>query len=365
MNLTPIRIRGKRKTRSTITASNPPSALVASSELLLHPRFKQMKRSLSTVIAERSIRHRASLDSLPAEILEKILLYSTNLALPRAGPYIGAKLSGRATLLRLFIWAFHDTWNQWFGIPIRNGVYFGPRVSDSELQACDGDPVFQTAILELPWVTIDFILQAQQTWADKYAKDRWYEHSLHWEMKASDQPVLRLPDDHDLDGGFCHFDAQQCFEADYQQALTWKPFQSWRKTWGFRDLHPQCRIPTSLITGPWNEEQRRRLFWLTRGGAFNLQGPDRSDSESLYPWEVRVEFLRTAVIEAPEPNILVFECLMHHWMFPGIPREVIQEELKKLQRRIEWGGDSENSRSILRDVATTLRFILNYTAIER
>lgn len=146
MTLTPIRIRGKRKTKASST-SNPPSALSDSLNPHLTARAKKMKRSISTVLADRSSRYRASLDALPAEILEKILLYSTNLALPRAAPHIGAKLSGRATLLRLFIWTFHDTWNQWFGIPVRGDIFFGPEIKNPELRICDGDPVLQVRLL--------------------------------------------------------------------------------------------------------------------------------------------------------------------------------------------------------------------------
>ena len=145
MILTPIRIRGKRKSKTSST-SNPPSAL---RDTLNPPpgRAKKMKRSISTVLADRPSRYRPSLDALPAEILEKILLYSANLSLPRAASHIGAKLSGRVTLLRFFIWAFHDTWNQWFGIPVRSDVLFGPEIKHPERKLCDGDPVLQVCPL--------------------------------------------------------------------------------------------------------------------------------------------------------------------------------------------------------------------------
>lgn len=77
-----------------------------------------MKRSLSNVLATRSLRGRPTLQSLPAEVLEIIFLYSASLSLPRSSPIIGAKLSGRATLLRHFMWTFHDTWIDWLGIPV-------------------------------------------------------------------------------------------------------------------------------------------------------------------------------------------------------------------------------------------------------
>lgn len=316
-----------------------------------------MKRSISTVLADRSSRYRASLDSLPAEILEKILLYSTNLALPRAAPHIGAKLSGRATLLRLFIWTFHDTWNQWFGIPVRSDVFFGPEIKNPELRICDGDPVLQSAVLELPWVNIDFILQAQQTWADTYAKDRWYQHSIDWDRDDDGLPTHHHDDSHDFDGGYGHFDARRCFEADYQKALSWQPFEASIEPWGFRDIHPLTRVPTNLITGPWDDEKQRRLLWFTRGGALNLGGEGHAPSP---PWEVRIDFLRNAVIDTPEPNVLVCNCLIRAWVYWGLPGDVVRQELRKIRQRIEWGGDTPAGRTILREVGTTLSSFLTF-----
>lgn len=83
------------------------------------------------------------LESLPAELLESILLYSENLSLPRSSQIIGAKLSGKATLLRLFMMAFHDTWEQWFGIP--KTQFQGPTPKVKELASCDGDVLFQVS----------------------------------------------------------------------------------------------------------------------------------------------------------------------------------------------------------------------------
>lgn len=110
--LTPVRIRGKRKTPST----KPPAALRQHQEQEKEQQqpSKKPKRSISTVMATRASRARPNLDTLPSEILETILLYSTNLSLPNCTPLIGLKLSERATLLRFFIWAFHETWLQSF-----------------------------------------------------------------------------------------------------------------------------------------------------------------------------------------------------------------------------------------------------------
>lgn len=114
MTLTPVRIRGKRKYPSV---NKPSPRGVSTSTPVAHDirPLKKMKRSLSNVLASRATRWKPNLQALPAEILESIFLYSANVALPNASPVMGAKLSGRATLIRFLIWAFHDTWDQCFG----------------------------------------------------------------------------------------------------------------------------------------------------------------------------------------------------------------------------------------------------------
>ncbi|KAM5346879.1 hypothetical protein ACJ41O_009884 [Fusarium nematophilum] len=302
---------------------------------------KKAKRSLSSVLASRSSRWRPKLQALPAEVLESIFLYSASLSLPRSASIIGAKLSGRATLLRLFIWAFHDTWDQWFGIP-REGHMGQDKRSTSRL--VDGDPVFQSAVLDLPWVNIDFILQAQQTWADTYARDRHYEHCL--PRFEGDGMPIRPRSEHAFDGGPGHFDARRCFEADYQEVLGWEPFRK-VEPWGFHDVHPEIRLPGDLDTGPWDDEKLRRLFWISRGGGICYF---EEDQEELPPWEARLECLRNAYVDAPVPNTLISNCIDLAWMCAGLPRDMAREERRRIDQRLNWGADNAIGKEILRYV---------------
>lgn len=143
MELTKIHVKGKRKTPAT----SRPQALCEQQPPFKAPRTR---KSLSSVMATRKTRHRNTLDSLPAEILENILLYSANLALPRVSNFIGAKLSGRATLLRLFILAFHETWEQWFGIPTNPAIVHGPWLENAQHVPCRGDPKLQVCPILRP-----------------------------------------------------------------------------------------------------------------------------------------------------------------------------------------------------------------------
>ncbi|RSL43200.1 hypothetical protein CEP53_011818 [Fusarium sp. AF-6] len=329
MGLTPIRIRGKRKAPSGSKPSklrpNPP---MDDNE----PSPKKMKRSLSNVIASRPLRGRPTLQSLPTEVLEIIFLYSGSLSLPRSSSIIGAKLSGRATLLRHFMWTFHDTWIDWFGIPVDCNT---PR------ENVGGDPRLQSEVFELPWVKIDFILQAQQTWADTHAKDRYYEHCL--PKTDSDKRPLTHTSDHPIQGHKGGFNARQCFEADYQVVSSWEPTKD-VDCWAQCDVHPDFRAPRSLITGPWDEEKLRRLFWLRRAGwAFHWDG------ESV-DWESRLECLRNAFIDAPVPSVLITNLLDLLHLGQGLPTDILQKERRRIEQRLEWGGDDAIGREVLHHV---------------
>lgn len=160
LNITPMNIRGKRKTPAPPT-SNIPTALQLQEEhrqdqerdrqqdlppgRVFLPRT-ETKKSISEVMAAHAMQGRPALDSLPSEILEKILLQSSSLALPHASPVIGAKLSEKATLVRFFIWAFHDTWDQWFGMPTSKALHQGPPVFGTKRTRVGGDKILQVSL---------------------------------------------------------------------------------------------------------------------------------------------------------------------------------------------------------------------------
>ncbi|ATY61679.1 hypothetical protein CCM_06536 [Cordyceps militaris CM01] len=332
MKLTPVRIRGKRKASNTATSTTP--------------RPSKMLRSLQDVKHMRQRQPRTTLDRLPTEILEKILLYSGSVALPQCSPVVGAKLSSRATLLRFFIWGFHDTWDQWFGVPFRE-VLEGPKPKDDARGArspqeakyfpCDGDPELQSALLELPWVDMDLILRAQQTWADTYARHRWYEP--HIPLSA---------------GGYGLFDATRYFDAAYQ---TFTRHRHLPVRTVVRHVHPDVRLPVPLVTGPWNEERQRRLLWLVHGG-INLEAPD-SATRSL-PWEYHVDFLRNAIVQAQTPNDIAYRLLRDQCDLMRVPADVLRQERDALIKRLQWGQHSELVFSLLQEVLEDVNYKLDY-----
>ncbi|WYZ39293.1 hypothetical protein EsH8_III_001207 [Colletotrichum jinshuiense] len=104
MQLTPIRVRGKR---GKAASSRSPT--------------KQPAQKRTSRLAERLSYKRKSLleRQLPLEIIERIFVLSENLNFPRCSPLVGRLLSGRSTLVNLVIAAFHPTWDCWFGVDRR------------------------------------------------------------------------------------------------------------------------------------------------------------------------------------------------------------------------------------------------------
>ncbi|KAG6195206.1 hypothetical protein E4U50_000343 [Claviceps purpurea] len=308
-------------------------------------------QSLPSVPASCSSCRRPSLQTLPVELLEMIFLCSMNLALPRASPLLGAKLSAKSTRLRAFMMGFHDTWDQCFGIP--------------NLEVCDllgkdgreieGDYKLQTALLSMPWVDIDFILEAQQAWADEYAVGRCYRHhdgeccqlqpSLE-ELSHAGHPYHEHALQHEEKAW--KFNARACFEADYERACQNPPRPSFSRCETLVEVNPNVSLPVELITGPWDEEKKRRLYWLSRGGP--CHGGDNYNC-SEHPWEVRLACLDTAVISAEKLDPLILNCLIGGWLFDNVPRDAKREPLVNLCKRIAEASETP-------DMMETLRYIV-------
>lgn len=117
------------------------------------------------------------------------------------------------------------------------------------------------------------------------------------------------------------------------------------------EIHPKVRIPRSLITGPWTEDQRKLLYWLCRAGYDILKDPP--------PWEDRLLCVQRAVIDAEHPDVLVKHCLLNHpQVYQDIPRAELIREIQRLQKRLDWGGDAGEARTVLRSVGRALQYVI-------
>ena len=131
MELTPIRVRGKRPRpgEPKRPVGRPPKK-----QRLIVPverkRHEERRRPLSLE------------QILPLEVLERIFLMSENINFARCSRRIGACLSSRSLLLETLVAAFAPTWDNWFGcVSSEVSSYKGYITSDAS--RFGGNPEFQ------------------------------------------------------------------------------------------------------------------------------------------------------------------------------------------------------------------------------
>lgn len=143
MELTPIRIPGKRRKKGEPAPAKKAKRDVTRSQTMKKPKSKP-KKPLGSYL-ERE---------LPLEIIERIFWASETTNLAKASPRIGHMLSGLSTRRATFLNAFGPTWDVWFGcLKAGPGVksYYGWQEDASRF---GGSPGFQVstnmAILHSP-----------------------------------------------------------------------------------------------------------------------------------------------------------------------------------------------------------------------
>ncbi|KAI1329959.1 hypothetical protein F5Y16DRAFT_396825 [Xylariaceae sp. FL0255] len=339
MELTPIKIRGKRRAKGDPT--HPPRLKHQKLETQELPQKKP--RRLKPSKMERK---------LPLEILESIFLMSENVNLPRASPLIGRLLSAPTTLRKTFLLAFAPTWEVWFGQlnlhpdPL-NPVFFRKRrdgtwscIRDEKLfeshkyigeyHFCrlDGDPQFQSSLLECPWTTIDMILDCWDIFFRKHTAQK--NREFHYEPLWDD--LFLPPPRKDDSSKISHAsEARHYFYSDFE---SWKRYygssykgKGWEKrtrrpigkgTWV--EVHADTRIPDSLLSGPWDDRRLQKLFWMMRAGARLTEDQ----------WEATREGWRQATADVNNPNHYVVSIFDQLGAFDAWPEHVKEAEHQRL-----------------------------------
>ncbi|KAL2198688.1 hypothetical protein P885DRAFT_76292 [Corynascus similis CBS 632.67] len=280
MKLTPIKIKGKAGPKKTW---KPPA----------DPDRKGKKRrrdeneddgTVSGQPFQRRFKARKPaepIEELPTEILERIIFMSRNLNFLRSSLRIGYRFSSPSFLTELLEAAFAPTLDLWFGYDKekvapqkrrKKGLDWG---NNRWLlpEWVPGDPDFQSAVLSCNWINTSLILDAQQKWFRRNGFGRLIEH-----LAPSNPP----PAQPDLDG---QPDVAARFETDWQvlrescascfpatipagdecRMPVWQPPC-------YMEIHPLTRVPERLLTGPFDWEMARTIFWLVRGGAHQFRG---------------------------------------------------------------------------------------------
>ncbi|KAI8957740.1 hypothetical protein F5Y11DRAFT_71421 [Daldinia sp. FL1419] len=317
MELTPIKVRGKRRHGSEVVVAPPP---------------KKKSRAVDKSKPRRSRRSRKSkasfLEKIPLEILERILWYSENINLARSSPLVGRLLSGRSTLRETFIVAFQPTWDVWFGC-------VGDR--NDSTRPTEGNPDFQSGLLQYSWTNISFILECWDLYVRRLVKahisetDRPFhiQHVRIWGDPGDPAKVMAKDDSHVVDPQ----EASRCFFHDYaafqdiqkhiEYHLSTLNAQSTQST--FLYVHKDTQIPDFILSSPLNDEKTQKLFWMVRGGA--RLSPDQT-------WELTLESFRDAVPEtlphAGEVNLTLVKILYILGAYQTWPEHVSTDEADRI-----------------------------------
>ncbi|KAI1379858.1 hypothetical protein F4677DRAFT_442054 [Hypoxylon crocopeplum] len=331
MDLTPLKIPGKRR-QPRMPAANP---------------LRKGTRRTTKPKPQNTLKAKGSwLERLPLEILEPILWYSGNANLALSSPRIGKILSGASTRRETFISAFEPTWDAWFN-----------QVKERGTNLCvQGDPNFQSDLLEYSWTTITFILECWDLYVQRRAKRQLkkgepfhVQHVRIWgdpddltKAGVADDDVLIDPKK-----------ASLCFLHDYaafRRIELINDEEKDRLKYAGEDatfflVHKDTRIPTSLLTSPWDDEVRQKLFWLVRGGARLAEDQTWEDTLQGYhhavPTFSAVDSITPDSITPDHTAVRLLDVLnaFRNWPTSHLMKEFqrIQPALKQVEACMETG----------------------------
>jgi hypothetical protein len=207
MDLTPIRIRGRRRKHP---ASLLAAQLQASTKLSTQKQQRKIRKTKQAVAAM------PTLQGLPLELLEIVFLYSMNTALPRCSPTLGRKLSSSTVIMDFTMQAFFHT--------LDHQTCRRDRVKTS-------DPKLQSDLLACRFFTWDFFLKYVEHAQGAIIKMR----GKAWENTGVELPGLR------------NFDGLL-------------PFQFIQVTYlGFAE---GFYVPEKVLHGPWSTQKANLLYVL-------------------------------------------------------------------------------------------------------
>lgn len=145
MELTPLKIRGKRQRRK----GDPPLPPKPPSMSKKADRERRIRRIMLKKQQKAKPKPQASYleKELPLEIIERIFWASENVNFAKSSLRVGRLLSGPATRRATFLHAFGPTWDVWFGC-LRSGPemksYHGWQ---DDVARFGGSPGFQVRML--------------------------------------------------------------------------------------------------------------------------------------------------------------------------------------------------------------------------
>jgi hypothetical protein len=256
MDLTPVRIRGKKRKVGKLAVSKASSsqAIIAT----LPP--KRPRTSKPSNLAKRRkevIPAMPTLQGLPQELLEMVFLYSMNISLPRASLDLGQKLSSKAIILEFVMRNFFHT------------VDHKTNYRDREVTS---DPVVQSELLACRFFTWSFFL----AYVEKAHSTLIKQRGKIWEKAGVEVP------------GPSYFDKLWPFKFT---TITYLSFAE-----GFN-------VPEKLLHGPWTVDKASFLYVLV-----SLNG--EIDWEGTMAGETAKEGLKEAIKDKNEHAVAALSVLL-------------------------------------------------------
>ncbi|KAF2639396.1 hypothetical protein P280DRAFT_470764 [Massarina eburnea CBS 473.64] len=251
MDLTPVRIRGKKRKASKLPVSNLSSKATASEWPKTSKPVKRKK------VRKQFVAAMPSLQGLPQELLEMVFLYSMNTALPHASPDLGHKLSSQAVTMEFVMRSFFHT--------VDHRTTYRDR-------AVTSDPAVQSELLACRFFTWSFFL----AYVEKAQSTLIKQRGKIWETAGVEVP------------GPSYF----------------------KNLWPFRftkiiylGLAEGFKIPEKLLHGPWTEGKASLLYVLV-----SLNG--EIDWEHTMSGETAKEGLKEAIHERNEHAVAALSVLL-------------------------------------------------------
>ncbi|WEW61479.1 hypothetical protein PRK78_006969 [Emydomyces testavorans] len=308
--LTPVRIRGKRKRPKT-----PLSSQDSSNEQLHHdtrhsqalPAKKRKSKGGNARSRESKTASRRSsrLESLPVELIEQIFLDCLEFNLPRASPYLAAVLSTDLIYRGLILLSF---WND----PAPDD-HVSTTIIESTFRPFRYTPLdlaerhlLQLSVLNCRWFTKQRIMGLIET---------FFKLSLHrWISIARDAPRNRgrVPPfnfDGTVEWIIIHYDPMYRFQDTLDQPHSRQPLLSFKRPDSIVKYSSQSPIavlafPIRLLQGnPWTDEKVWLLAFLRKHVTITQRDPEFW--AKLVTEDAIREGIRSAILER-NPRVLLF-----------------------------------------------------------
>ncbi|KAH7090268.1 hypothetical protein FB567DRAFT_519459 [Paraphoma chrysanthemicola] len=283
MDLTPVRIRGRKRKHPAVLLATKLQAEYSSSQAADAKRQRQIQKELKKKDATPAM---PTLQGLPQEILEIIFLYCMNPSLPQCSPTLGRRLSSRTVTMEFTMRSFFHT--------VDHKTNHRDRVKTS-------DPVLQSSLLSCRFFTWDFFLAYVQ---------RAHDAMITLRGKAWEKTGIEVP-------GVREFDGLWPFQ------FTKIPYLSFAE--GFH-------VPQKLLHGPWTKDKASLLYVLV-----SLNG--EIDWEGSLSGEVAKSGMKEAIREGNECAVAALAVLL------GVPRAITTDMIRYAV--VEYGCDINILRHLL------------------